>query len=729
MQPSGKWICDLSTRCKLSGDRVPMKKFYQQVTIVGQIIKVDTQQGCFSIRLLSEDVVQAWPGPETSYQVLANLDNLNRDRVASPAPNAGESTIAYNLRKYVRPDLMACVQGIVTINGDVQHLDARTVTLMHSTPGQVGWEETHWWISQVTTMCNQWLDTTFGNKRTFTTDDLMEFYRTNLNIVGEATADPIQECATLSRFLYGLSSAYLLTGLDRFYSAAKATAYYLCDTFRSPSHDQTYCFWKFGRRGKPFNEDITPSQNPDDRETYALYEQIYALAGLTQFYRISQDRRIRDFIQRTIAGFQDFYHDVFRPGDTCFTGKGGYFSHLDPITMRPDTAALGQNRMKKNWNSIGDHIPAYLINLLLAIDPLPEHNENWAALRLTCWQILDECVDNILTHFPERSGATRNADLTLNLSNITNDYVRERFHADWTPDVEWSWQKNRAICGHNLKIAWNLTRCGHYYSYRSSVLEKQNYHAEATKYADRARDCYEYAAFLGGKMAQVGVDRARGGIFDAVERNPLNGMPTEFVWGCTKDFWQQEQAILAYLILHSINGNPQFLELARYCNAFWNLFFLDRDNHRIRFRTSESGSPIIEGTYGNEAGHAIAGYHAFELSYLAHVYTRCYVDKRGDGDDSFVIYFKPNYTDKVTSINVLPDFMRADEVEIVRVKINGMEIEGLRHDQFQIALADYAPDSTVAVELRPLRKSAQTKAQIEGKRPSDLTFRSNAQAV
>ena len=27
-------------------------------------------------------------------------------------------------------------------------------------------------------------------------------------------------------------------------------------------------------------------------------------------------------------------------------------------------------------------------------------------------------------------------------------------------------------------------------------------------------------------------------------------MPTQFAWGATKDFWQQEQGILAYLILY-----------------------------------------------------------------------------------------------------------------------------------------------------------------------------------
>ena len=699
-----------------------LHKFYQQETFVGEITKVETHS--FSFRLLSGDEVTAFAGTETFYQVLSNLDNLGRDRVESPERKPDESDVMFNLRKYVWPGLMACVQGVALFNGDTQRLDARSVTLMHSLPGRFGWEDTHWWLSQVTTMCNQWLDSAFGNKRTFTVDDFMEYYRTNLSILGTDTADNIQECATLSRFLYGLSSAYLLTGIDRFYSAAQAAAKYLYDTFHDSSHDTTYCFWKFGRRSSPFNQDITASQNKDDAGSLALYEQIYALSGLAQYYRISQDRKVRDYIQRTIAGFQDFYHDTWRDQDTGFTGKGGYFSHLDPITRRPDTSTLGNNRMKKNWNSVGDHIPAYMINLLLAIDPLPEKNSNWEKLRATCWSILDECVDIILERFPDRNGgAARRDDGTLNMDNITNPYVNERFTADWKPDHDWSWQQNRAICGHNLKIAWNLTRCGHYFAYRQSILARDRYAVEADKYGRRSQDCYQYAEFLGRQMANLGVDLARGGLFDAVERKPSNNMPVEFVWGTTKDFWQQEQAILAYTILHGISGDAQFLELGRYCSAFWNLFFLDRDNQRIRFRTTESGQPVVEGAYGNEAGHAIAGYHSFELSYLAHVYNRCYVDRTSaSGDDNFVLHFRPNRSDNISTINVLPDFFRPHQVEIVRVKMNGFEIEDIRPSDFQIPLVDYPPEATFSVEFRPLRAGKESRQEIRQKRPSDLTF-------
>ncbi len=67
----------------------------------------------------------------------------------------------------------------------------------------------------------------------------------------------------------------------------------------------------------------------------------------------------------------------------------------------------------------------------------------------------------------------------------------------------------------------------------------------------------EVADALGQRMATKGLDPLRGGCFDAVERHPSNGMPVQFAWGNTKDFWQQEQGILAYLILHGNSTQPE----------------------------------------------------------------------------------------------------------------------------------------------------------------------------
>jgi hypothetical protein len=136
---------------------------------------------------------------------------------------------------------------------------------------------------------------------------------------------------------------------------------------------------------------------------------------------------------------------------------------------------------------------------------------------------------------------------------------------------------------------------------------------------------------------------------------------------------QQEQGILAYLILYGATHDRRYLELARESSAFWNLFFLDRERQGYYFRTTEDGLPILEGQYGMKSSHAI-GYHAFELAYLAHLYTRTHI-AAGDGtDNSFCLYFKIDTLELQESINVLPDFMPPGHVRISSVRANGQDV-------------------------------------------------------
>ena len=293
-----------------------------------------------------------------------------------------------------------------------------------------------------------------------------------------------------------------------------------------------------------------------------------------------------------------------------------------------------------------------------------------------------ETTDLICEKFPQRSPA----------GEWTNAYVQERFHEDWRPDSEWGWQKDRAIVGHNLKIAWNLTRVANYFLTLGDDA--------------RAKNCMVVADHIGNVMSTRGLDALRGGCFDAVERHPGNSMPIEFAWGNTKDFWQQEQGILAYLILHgnstaSKETRDQYLRLAREMMAFWNLYFLDRERQGVFFRTNESGVPIISGGYGAKAGHSVAGYHSFELNYLAHVYLRSYVPAKKEEHRRFCVYFRPDSASRLRSINVLPDFFRPGAVHISAVTVNGRRTEWKPGGNFQVPITSEDLDQTVAVEFQP----------------------------
>jgi hypothetical protein len=705
-----------------------MEKKYSSMTVTGTVESVKPESGVMTLKLLSGDTLDVFVSRTTWYEVLRNVGDENRDRVPEPTEAEVETLIGKRdstddkamwdtkraLIKYIRPDVMVSIRGVSSVNGDEISYSARRVVLMHSLPDCYGWEQTHWWLQQINTLFEQWLDVLFEDRREITENDFAYFYRTNLDLLGGRTGDDAQECATMSRFLYGLSSSYLLTGNDRAYSAAKACAKYLINAFSILSHDHMYCFWKFGRKhDRKSTKDLLSSLNADDKGSYALYEQIYAIAGLAQYYRITQDTNILFYITRTINSFEKFFRDDERLGDPCFTGKGGYFSHIDPVTMRPDSDALGKNKMRKNWNSIGDHIPAYMVNLLLAIDPLPMSHDldgSWEKLLKLCRFILDDCVDNILEHFPPKDGSL---------------FVNERFLADWTPDHSWDWQQNRGIVGHNLKISWNLTRCGHYYRYVANRAGLDGSADEQT-YSDKADRCYAAAKKLGQNMEQVGVDLVRGGIFDALERKPSNGMPTEFAWETTKDFWQQEQAILAYYIMAGINhqdaDSARFLMLARYCAAFWNLYFVDQDNRKIYFRTTESGAPVVQDGYGIQGGHAIAGYHSFELNFLAHLYIRTYVPQAEGGDDSFCITFHPCKND-IKTLNVLPDFFRPGDLKIMGVKLNGLPQTVQDEHRFQIDITGLAEDAEVEVEFLAIRrKDARSADDIRKERAGINSF-------
>jgi hypothetical protein len=162
------------------------------------------------------------------------------------------------------------VEGVYQAADGGSTFDGRFVHILHSPVGQIIFEQTHWWLTQISRLADTWLDDLFGNNEEYTID-VMELYRTTLNITGAPTDDTTQECATLSRLIYGLSSAYLLTGNARYLEAAKSAVRYQRMSFRHLSHDGTYCFWAFGKRKNgPRWEILEYSLNPDDLNTIPL---------------------------------------------------------------------------------------------------------------------------------------------------------------------------------------------------------------------------------------------------------------------------------------------------------------------------------------------------------------------------------------------------------------------------------------------------------------------------
>lgn len=568
------------------------------------------------------------------------------------------------------PNRCLFVYGIFYLEAGEYKFEAKHLVFLGRTESEYFFEKQDWWVNQIRSLANFYLKAQFE-------DGEIDYrkYRTDLGWVGAKEGTNRQETDTISRLVYGFATAYMLTGDDRYLEAAEKGTEYLRQHMRFLDEGEGICYWYHAVDVKPDGSEqkIFASEFGDDYDAIPAYEQIYALAGPTQTYRVTGDPRIMNDIELTINLFNRYFRDK--------TDKGGFFSHIDPITLSSHCESLGHNRAKKNWNSVGDHAPAYLINLWLATG-----KDEYA-------NFLEYTFDTIEKRFPDYDHSP---------------FVQERFHEDWSHDTTWGWQQNRAVVGHNLKIAWNLMRMNH-------LKPKEKYVALAEKIA--------------GIMPAVGSDQQRGGWYDVVERILEPGQEVHrFVWHDRKAWWQQEQAILAYLILTGSLGNPEYQRLARESAAFYNSYFLDTEFGGIYFNVFANGLPYLLGkTERGKASHSMSGYHSFELAYLATVYTNLMITK-----EPMDLYFKPQpggFKDNI--LRVQPDILPPGSVRIGEVWINGQPYSDFDASSLTVKLPDTQDEMKVRVRVLPTQVSfnATLLEVTEGTAKISLTGLLDASAV
>jgi mannose/cellobiose epimerase-like protein (N-acyl-D-glucosamine 2-epimerase family)/anti-anti-sigma regulatory factor len=513
-----------------------------------------------------------------------------------------------DLMSYMTPGRYVQVYGIVYPERGSLTFDAKHVFLMAREPDLYRTDGPDWWIKQIRQLAEFYLRAQFP-------DGTIDYsgYRTHITLEGQKVADTRQETDTISRMIYGFATAYLLTGEERYLEAAEKGTEYLREHMRATDSSEEITYWYHGIDVSAGRErKILASQFGDDYDAVPAYEQIYALAGPVQTFRINGDPRILTDARATLNLLDRHFLD---------RQQGGFFSHVDPVNFDPRAESLGDDRARKNWNSIGDHAPAYLINLFLATG-----DQRYADLLVTT-------ADTIVARFPDYEHSP---------------FVQERFHEDWSHDKAWGWQQDRAVVGHNLKIAWNLMRIHH-------LRPHDEYVALARKIAE--------------VMPTVGMDRQRGGWYDVMERTKREGDEWHrHVWHDRKAWWQQEQAILAYLIMHGSLKDAEYLRLARESVAFYNSCFPDQDNGGVYFNVLSTGVPYLMGTERLKGSHSMSGYHSFELCYLAAVYTNLLIT--GAPLD---LYFRPRpdqaFPDNL--LRVAPDLLPPGSVKIENVWING----------------------------------------------------------
>lgn len=535
------------------------------------------------------------------------------------------------------------VYGIFYPESGQHEFEAKHIVFVGRTEHEFLFEKPDWWVKQIQSLANFYLKAQFD-------DGEIDYrkYRTGLGLVGAKESSTRQEADTISRLVYGFASAYLMTGDDRYLEVAEKGTEYLREHMRFLDEGEGICYWYHAVELRPDGSEqkIFSSEFGDDYDAIPAYEQIYALAGPTQTYRITGDTRILNDIDLTINLFNRYFLDK--------TERGGFFSHIDPILLSPYTETLGHNRAKKNWNSVGDHAPAYLINLWLATG-----KEEYA-------KFLEYTFDTIEKHFPDYNNSP---------------FVQERFHEDWSRDTTWGWQQNRAVVGHNLKIAWNLMRMNH-------LKPKEKYVALSEKIAEI--------------MPAVGSDLQRGGWYDVVERVLGTGETNHrFVWHDRKAWWQQEQAILAYLILAGSLENPEHRRLAREAAAFYNAWFLDTQAGGVYFNVLANGLPYLLGSERGKGSHSMSGYHSFELAYLSAVYTNLMLTKQ-----PMDLYFKPKpggFKDNL--LRVQPDILPPGSVRVAEVWINGQPYHDFDANNLTVKLPVMQEPIKVRVRLLPTQVS------------------------
>jgi mannose/cellobiose epimerase-like protein (N-acyl-D-glucosamine 2-epimerase family) len=596
--------------------------------IAGYVTGFDATTDRFTVKTSDGRPYEVGLTPNTYAEIVRNLGEGFKDATGS-------------MREMLAPGRFVFAYGVFYPDGpegSVQ-FDAKHLVFAGRTETAYAFERPDWWVNQIDELGAFYLDAEFGKGPI----DYRQ-YRTNLSITGSHQKSGRQETDTISRLVYGFASAYLLTGKDEYLEAAEKGTAYLRKHHRFVDAGEDICYWYHAIDVKQDGgeQKIFASESGDDYDALPCYEQIYALAGPVQTYRITGDAAITEDARRTLNLFHRFYKD--------HGPAGGYYSHIDPITLDPHAESLGRNRARKNWNSVGDHAPAYLINLWLATG-----DEAHA-------DFLEYTFDTVAAHFPDYAESA---------------FVQEKFHDDWTKDQTWGWQQNRAVVGHNLKIAWNLMRV-------NSVRPKDVYVDLAEKIAVTIPD--------------HGADRQRGGWYDVVERVLEPGQKFHrYAWHDRKAWWQQEQGILAYLILHGTLKKEEYLRYAREGAAFYNAWFLDTDAGGIYFNVLANGQPYALGTERGKGSHSMAGYHSFELCYLAAIYTNLLIRK-----EPMDFHFRPRaggFADGI--LRVQPDILPAGAVRITEVWIDGKPHKDFDATALTVKLPEGHGDIRVRVRLSP----------------------------
>jgi hypothetical protein len=176
-----------------------------------------------------------------------------------------------------------------------------------------------------------------------------------------------------------------------------------------------------------------------------------------------------------------------------------------------------------------------------------------------------------------------------------------------------------------------------------------------------------------------------------------------FAWHDRKAWWQQEQAILAYLIMYGVLRDDEYLRLARESASFYNAFFLDHDDGGVYFNVLANGLPYLLGTERFKGSHSMSAYHSMELCFLASVYTNLLINK-----EPMFLHFSPlpgGFPDRI--LRVSPDILPPRSVHIEQCWIDNRKYDDFDAIGLSVHLPDVTERATVRVKVAPTSSRQQ----------------------
>jgi hypothetical protein len=211
----------------------PAQRRIQSDTLAGYITYYSPTGRRFGLRTSDEREFTVHLASNAVSRIVRNLGDDYRDTTADTVDMLAEGRFVF-------------AYGILYEWEGGSRFDAKEITFPEETRGQYVFEHPNWWVQQATAIADFYLRGQFP-------DGVYDWrnFRTHLTLSGThlpdfAGGDVRQETDTISRLVYGLSTAYLLTGKDRFLEAAEAGTLYLREHMRVDDQADGITYWYHG---------------------------------------------------------------------------------------------------------------------------------------------------------------------------------------------------------------------------------------------------------------------------------------------------------------------------------------------------------------------------------------------------------------------------------------------------------------------------------------------------